>query len=260
MNAIRTTILLGGLVILGLAIGFIYQLPFATLLWPWPDGHLSYLFVGSILAAVSAAALWIGWTGELGALPAGSLNVFVIAGGCAIYFFQMVEARPELLGPAWMSIGFALLSGLTFLWSRRISLSESLPTPLPVRVSFGIFVASLLFAGTALILEQPVFPWKLNPDSSVIFGSIFIGDAFYFLHALFKPRWRNAAGQLLSFLAYDLVLIVPFLRLFGTVEPALRLNLIVYVIVLIFSAALAAYYLFLNPGTRDWLSPAQQKS
>jgi hypothetical protein len=129
---------------------------------------------------------------------------------------------------------------------------------MPVRVSFGIFVASLLFAGTALILRQPIFPWKLNPDSSVIFGCIFIGDAFYFLHALFKPSWRNAAGQLLSFLAYDLALIIPLFRLFEMVDPALRLNLTVYVLVLIYSGAVAVYYLFLNPRTRNWLSPAQQ--
>jgi hypothetical protein len=69
---------LSGLVILVFAVGFIFQIPMATSLWPWPDGRLSYLFIGSILAAVSAAAFWIGWTGELGALPAGSLNVFVI--------------------------------------------------------------------------------------------------------------------------------------------------------------------------------------
>ena len=85
MRFIRYAIFIGGLFILLFAFGFIFQLDFATRIWPWPDGRLSYLFIGSILAAVSAAALWIGWTGELGALPAGSLNVFVIALGCVFY-------------------------------------------------------------------------------------------------------------------------------------------------------------------------------
>ena len=141
------------------------------------------------------------------------------------------------------------------MWSSRISPQPSFSTPAPIRVSFGIFVAVLLLAGTLLIFKQPVFPWKLNPDSSVIFGCIFIGDAFYFLHALFKPQWNNAAGQLLSFLAYDLVLIGPFLGLFKTIDPTLRMNLILYVIVLIFSSLLAIYYLFINPQTRNWLLP-----
>ena len=253
MKLIRYAVLLGGLVFLVMAFGYIFRFSFATRLWPWSDGPLSYLFIGSILAAVSVAAIWIGWRGDLGALPAGSLNVLVIALGCAIYFFRLAATRPEVLPLGWISAIFAILSGLTFLWSRRIPLQASFPTPAPVRVSFGIFVVSLLFAGTALIFEQPIFPWKLNPDSSVIFGCIFIGDAFYFLHALFKPQWNNAAGQLLSFLAYDLVLIGPFLALFKTVPPDLRLNLIAYVLVLLYSGILAIYYLFMNPQTRNGL-------
>lgn len=254
MKLIRYGIFWGGILTLLLAAGFIFQISFATRLWPWQDGRLSYLFIGSILAAVSAAMLWIGWTGNLGALPAGSLNVFVIAIGSAIYFFQLSATRPELFLPAWIAIVVVILSGLTFLWSSRIPLRNAPPTPIVVRVSFGIFVASLLFAGTALILKQPIFPWKLNPDSSVLFGCIFVGDAFYFLHALLKPRWNNAAGQLLSFLAYDMVLIGPFLALFKTIEPAFRLSLILYVIILVFSAALAIYYLFFKSQTRNWLS------
>jgi hypothetical protein len=249
MKLIRYALLASGVIFLIMAFGYIFRLPFATSLWPWQDGRLSYLFIGSILAAISVAALWIGWRDDLGVLPAGTLNILVIALGSAIYFFHL-----HLISYGWISLLFAVLSGLAFLWSSRIPLRSSFPTPVPIRVSFGIFVAALLFAGTMLILKQPIFPWKLNPDSSVIFGCIFIGDAFYFLHALFKPQWNNAAGQLLSFLAYDLVLIGPFLKLFKTVEPALTLSLTLYVIVLIFSAALAIYYLFINSQTRNWLS------
>jgi len=119
-----------------------------------------------------------------------------------------------------------------------------------VRVSFGIFVATLLLAGTALILRMPIFPWDLNPDSSVVFGCIFLGDAFYFIYALLRPYWGNAFGQLLSFLAYDLVLIVPFLQLLESVKPGHMQSLIVYIVVLIYSGGLAVYYLFLNPQTR----------
>lgn len=249
MKIIRYALLSSGVVFLIMALGFIFRLSFATSLWPWQDGRLSYLFIGSILAAVSVAALWIGWRNDLGVLPAGTLNVFVIAFGCAIYFFRIHLASFGLL-----SILFALLSGLAFLWSSGISPHPSFSTPAPIRVSFGIFVAVLLLAGTMLIFKQPIFPWKLNPDSSVVFGCIFIGDAFYFLHALFKPQWNNAAGQLLSFLAYDLVLIGPFSGLFKTVDPTLRLNLILYIVVLIFSGVLAIYYLFINSRTRNWLS------
>jgi hypothetical protein len=252
MKQIRIAVFVGGWVILALAIGFIFQLPFATGIWPWPDGRLSYLFIGSILAAVSAAALWIGGSGELGALPAGSLNIFVIGVTTLVYFLHLAlqQDRPEMLPYGIASLFIAIAGGASFLWSRRIPLRDSRPTPRLVRVSFGIFITSLVVAGVALIFRLPIFPWTLNPDSSVIFGCIFIGDAFYFLYGLLYPRWHNALGQLLSFLAYDLVLIVPFLLLFKTVQPGYLLNLVLYVAVLFYSGAIAVYFLFVDSRTR----------
>lgn len=252
MKNIGYLTVLGGLFILALAIGFIFQIPAAISIWPWPDGPLSHLFIGSILAAVSVAALWIGGTGEFGALPAGSLNILVIAVSTSIYFFQLAsqEGRQNMMFFGIISVFMAIVSGAAFLWSRRIPLSASSPTPGLVRASFGIFLAALILASGALIFKIPVFPWALNRDSSVIFGCIFLGDAFYFLYGLLYPRWKNAFGQLLSFLAYDLVLIPPFLLLFKTVQPEYMLNLVVYVGVLIYSGAVAVYYLFINPQTR----------
>ncbi len=251
MKTIRILTCIAGLVILALAFGFIFRLPLALRLWPWEDGRYSYLFVGSILAAASAAALWIGWTGELAVLPAGSLNIFVIALSTSIYFFNLVsQGRSGMLIFGIASIVMALMGAAAFLWSRRLPLSDPRPTPGLVRVSFGIFIVSLFLAAGALILHLPVFPWDLNPDTSIVFGCIFLGDAFYFIYGLFRPRWGNAFGQLLSFLAYDLVLIIPFVLLFDTVKPDHRINLIVYTAVLIYSGGLAAYYLLFNPQTR----------
>jgi hypothetical protein len=251
MKMIRTLLLIGGLVALVLAFGFILRVPLVLSLWPWEDGRYSYLFIGSILAAVSAAMIWISWTGELGVLPAGSLNVFVIGVTSSIYFFNLTsQGRSDMFIFGLVAVLIALASGITFFWSRRLPLMDQRPTPLLVRVSFGIFIVSLFLASGALILHLPVFPWDLNPDSSVIFGCIFFGDAFYFLYGLLRPRWGNAFGQLLSFLAYDLVLIIPFVLLFDTVKPDHISSLVVYTAVLIYSGGLAIYYLLTNPQTR----------
>jgi hypothetical protein len=254
LKAIRYLVFLAGWLMLLLAIGFVLQLSIATRLWPWPDGRLSYLFVGSILAAASAAALWIGWSGELGALPAGAMTVFVTALGSSLYFLRLafLEDRTDLIAYGIGALLMAGASGAAFLWSRRLPLGDARPTPRPVRISFWIFVAALLLAAGALLMRLQIFPWPLNPDSAVIFGLIFLGDAFYFLYGLLYPRWHNAKGQLLSFLAYDLVLIFPFLLLFGTVQPGHAPSLTAYVIVLLYSGTLAAYYLFINAATRDW--------
>ena len=77
-----------------------------------------------------------------------------------------------------------------------------------------------------------------------------MGNASYFIHGVTHPRWHHALGQLLSFLAYDLVLIFPFLSLFKTVQPEYLINLIIYVAVLFYSGAIAVYFLFVNPRTR----------
>ncbi|MEO8355445.1 MAG: hypothetical protein ABI621_06005 [Chloroflexota bacterium] len=251
MKLIRGITVVSGLVVLLFAFGFIFRLPFATSIWPWEDGRYSYLFIGSILAAVSAAALWIGWTGEFGALPAGALNVFVIGLTTSIHFFVLAsQGRAELIPFGILGALSAVASLVAFFWSLKIPLKESRPMPGPVKVSFWIFIVTLLLAGGALILQAPIFPWALKPETSVIFGCIFLGDAFYFLYGMFRPNWHNALGQLLSFLAYDLVLIVPFIGLLDTVDPDRTLKLVVYTAVLIYSGGLAVYYLFVNPQTR----------
>jgi hypothetical protein len=249
---LRSILLLGGVFIMVLALGFAYQAPLIIQIWPWSVSPLTYLFIGSILAAVSVAMLWIGWTEEYEILPAGTLNVFVIALTTTFYFFYLIakDGRTDFWPYALAGIVSIVMSALTFLWSRHLPATNSHPTPRLVLISFGVFTASLLLTASALLLKQPIFPWTLTPESFVVFGCIFLGDAFYFIHALLYPRWHNAAGQLLSFLAYDLVLLFPFLRLFETVKPEFRLSLTVYVLVLIYSGLLAIYYLFINKGTR----------
>jgi len=97
-------------------------------------------------------------------------------------------------------------------------------------------------------------------EAGRIVGLMFLGAAVYFAYGLVDRRWENAGGQLAGFLAYDVVLVVPFLvRLAsgtpsyydtGTGEP-LRLNLLLYTGVVAYSGLLAAWYLFLDPRTRS---------
>ena len=252
MKALKPLLLMGGLFLMAFAFGFAYQVPLVIQVWPWSVSPLTYLFIGSILAAVSVAMFCIGWIEEYSALSAGALNVFVIALTTTFYFIFLIvkEGRIGFWSYALSGIASIAMSAWAFLWSRHLPIKDSRSTPRFVLFSFGIFTIALILAAGALLLRKPIFPWTLTPESSVVFGCIFLGDAFYFIHALLYPRWHNAAGQLLSFLAYDLVLIFPFLRLFETVKPEFKLSLTVYVLVLIYSGLLAVYYLFINKGTR----------
>ncbi len=80
---------------------------------------------------------------------------------------------------------------------------------------------------------------------SVIYGWVFLGASAYFLYGVLRPSWQSAQGQLLGFLAYDLVLIQPFVAHLGNIKPEHRLSLIVYLAVIIYSGLLALYFLIL---------------
>jgi hypothetical protein len=125
--------------------------------------------------------------------------------------------------------------------------------PRPVRWSFMFFVIALILAGGALVLKTPnILPWRLTPELSVVCGWIFIGAATYFAYSLLRPSWHNTVGQLAGFLAYDVILIVPFLQRLPTIAPEFQISLIFYTIVVTYSGLLAIYYLFLNSATRIW--------
>ena len=145
----------------------------------------------------------------------------------------------------------ALFGLALFVWSRRIPLDLTPPMPTLVRWSFVVFVVGLVIVGGALVVQVPaVIPWAITPQLSVLIGWMFIGAAVYFLYGLLRPSWLNSAGQLLGFLAYDIVLIVPFLTRLPTSPPQFLVSLTIYSAVVIYSGVLAAYYLFIHGPTR----------
>lgn len=259
---IRAALLAGGLLLLLVTAGFYFRWPWATGTWPWPDSRLSYIFLASIFAAIAAPLLWLGLTGEFAAAAPGALNLTVTYAGSTAYLAWLYGSRGErhLLVAALASAAGLLVSALIYWRSYRIPLRDRRAMPLPVRLSFALFAVVLVPVGAALLLGQPhIFPWPLRPESSVIFGWIFLGAAVYFLYGLLRPNWSNAAGQLIGFLVYDLLLIWPFLAHFATVRPEHRRSLIVYTAFLAYSAGLAGYYLFVHRATRLGARPATRR-
>ncbi len=252
---IRTILVIIGSLSLILAAGFCLRFPLAVSLWPWDNAFLPYLFLGSITAATGATLLWIGLSGELGAAAGGSLHLVVFYTGLASSLFLLSQQRGDLgLLTGALLYGTGAFVFLTiFLWSRRYPIQDSRPMPLLVRLSFGVFIVFLVLVGSGILLQIPnVFAWRLNPTSSVLLGWFFLGAACYFLYGLVRPNWHEASGQLWAFLAYDLVLIVPYLLHFATASSEQLPSLIINTLVLLYSGALAAYYLLVKKGTRTW--------
>lgn len=251
---VRTLLLVVSLFQAVFAVLFFVQSPLAVSLWPIPDTTpLTLIFIASIFAAAAASTLFCVMLNVRGALAGIALDYIVIFAPLTVFMIQSAET----VGSGALAFAVALAAGVVFgVWLLRYGLSGPItdprPCPLIVRVSFVVFVVALLIVGVSLVLHtQNIIPWNVT-GNGVVMGWIFLGAAAYFLYALARPSWHNAGGQLAGFLAYDLVLIVPFLQRLPTVADEFRTNLIIYTVVVIYSGLLAAWFLFLHPSTRIW--------
>src|SRR5215211_1338933 len=112
-------------------------------------------------------------------------------------------------------------------------------------------VLVLAGAGVLLLWKVPnTLPWNLSPELSVLYGWVFLGLAFYYLYAILNPQWIHALGPLLGFLVYDLILFSPLFARFGNLQPEHIRGQVAASAIIIFSAVLGVYYLFVNPATR----------
>jgi hypothetical protein len=237
-----------------LAGAFLIQHPLAVQLWPLPDTTpMSFIFMASIIAAAAASTLWGLVTQEYAALAGVALDYVAIFLPITLFSFQLatITGSGGLLVLTLICAAAVIIGVPLMLWSLRQPVKDTRPMPPLVRLSFVVFVLALIIGGVVLILKTPnSLPWRVTPELSVLIGWFFIGAAAYFAYGIIRPGWWNTAGQLTGFLAYDLILIVPFLQRLPTIAPELRLGLIIYTGILIYSGLLAIYYLFINAETR----------
>jgi len=235
------------------AVAFFLQLPFAVSLWPFPGTTpLTFIFISSIFAAAAAPTLWAAVTENYGVLAGIGLDYMGILLPVAVFSLQLGAAGDSSMILYGIACIFGVLFGLgLLLWSLRFPVDSSLPVPGLVRWSFVFFIVALAIVSFRLITKVPnTIPWMITPELSVVIGCMFVGAALYFIYGLLRPGWLNSAGQLIAFLFYDLVLIVPFLTRLSTVSENNRLGLYVYTAVVISSGLLAIYFLFINGPTR----------
>jgi hypothetical protein len=237
-----------------LGVLFFLQVPLPAVVWPFPGvSPLSNAFIGSIYLAAAASTAWCVAAGSVRALAGIALDYLAILVPFTIYSAIRVAGGA---GAETLIFGIASLLGIAFaVWMLRWSLAQPWrdprPTPRLVRWAFVVFAVLLVIVGGRLVLQVPdTMPWALTPELSTLFGFMFLGAAAYFVFGAVEPRWENAGGQLAGFLAYDLVLVWPFIERIPTIGEGLRLQLVLYVLVVVGSLVLAAYYLLIDPRTR----------
>ena len=225
-------------------VGLLLRHPWATSLWPFSyTAPMSYTFIASILAAAGASIMWCAVAREYRALVGVGIDAFVITAPAAVYALMLGRRS---LYPFAAAAALTAMAGLAVaIWCRRYRFRDRRRTPAVVRWSFVGFVLALLGLGGAMASgNQRILPWDASREVTVLYGWIFLGASSYFLYGLVEARRSNATGQLLAFLAYDLVLIVPFIRFFGEVRPEKWLNHVVYTAVVVYSGLLAVFYCF----------------
>lgn len=259
-SLIRGSLIAGSLLLLAVGLGIGLDLGGGRALWPWPDGRLSYIFVASILLAEATVLMWQAWSMELSAAKGGALGFLAMNLCLAAFMANRYAGTPDTLVLIWTLVCAAMAVTTLLLLllqpTDRFPSQDKRPTPTWVRWSFLVFAGALFIATAMLILKMPiVFPWPLKPESSVVFGFLFLASAVYFFDGFLRPSWANAKGQLLGFLVYDLILIVPWTMHFPKSSGGFRVSLSIYLLVMLWSGMLAIYYLFLNSRTR--LFPAR---
>jgi hypothetical protein len=234
------------------ALGYVFQWPFATRLWPLAyTNQTTFFFIGSIYAAAAASTVWCLVTKEYGALAGISLDYAAILIPTSIFTFQISGSSSALRTFSVVALIGGVFGLGMLLWSLRIPIRDPRPMPRLVRWAFVAFIILLVIVGGRMVLKEPnLLPWSVMMEGQVMYGWMFLGAAAYFAYALVRPSWHNSAGQLAGFLTYDVILIVPFLLLLPTINSDRLPNLIIYLVVVSFSGLLAIYYLFINPATR----------
>jgi hypothetical protein len=234
-----------------LSFGFLLDHPWATWLWPYYTYRMSRIFIASVLLAVAAPVFLIGWKEEWAAVRGGAPNLLVMFLFMGVYALVSARSTPATLFGT-MALLFAAVQLILFALALPYRFRDNRPTPGPVLWSFRFFVLVLVAVGVALISRVGnILPWMVSTELSVLYGAVFLSAAVYFAHAIRAGVWGAAVGPLAGFLAYDLVLIGPFLVMFADIPDHLRLSLILYTAVVLFSGALALYYLWHGPDPRE---------
>ncbi len=249
----RAASAVAGLVFTLLAVGFFAGWTWVEQLWPFilDETRLGQVFLSSIALAIAMPLVWVAVTGSVRSAAAGSINLVVMFGAMTAYLLNQSDDRPELRAYVLGTAAAAFIFVGAFLHSQRQPWLDERRMPTPLRVGFVGSAVALVLVAVQLISESPhIFPWPLAGGSSVMYGLIFLGAAVYFVVGAIEARWASATGQLIGFLAYDLVLIAPFVQRFGNVPAEHRPSLIVYTTVLVVSGTTAIWYLLLDPATR----------
>lgn len=216
------------------------------------DGRLSFLFIGSVLAGLGVGSLYVAASKAWRAAVGGAVALMVGSAGIGAYLLAVSREREIPIGFIVVFAGLFVLAASMLIESMRYAAVPGRRVPLVVRLSCGLFAVALFLPGLLLLLKTPnVFQWPLKPETSVLFGWMFLGLGSNFAYVAWRGNWTDAAVSLIAFLVYDLVSIVPFIEHFATAPAEHLTSLVLYTILIAYSAGLTVAYLAFSRGLED---------
>ncbi len=195
-------------------IGLYLDAGWATDLWPLEDVRMTYIFLASIVASTAALIVWPMARDDPGALRAAAFNLSTATPPLGLYLLWLSRDgdNRDLIAPGIAFVLFGLAWTVVGRFLRTIPVRDTRQLPKIVRVVFVGFCVLLIPLGTALLFQvEDIFPWTISPENSTVAGIIFLSAAGLFLFILAHPLWIYGEAGFASFLAYDLVLAVPYL-------------------------------------------------
>lgn len=220
---VRVLAALAALVLAALAAGLYRQAGWATAFWSLPGERMDYIFLSGIVVAIAIPLAWVAWRNEPGALRALGMTLGFGATSLGVYLLALGRERDDrelLLGGAGYVVA-GIVMALIWLWARRLPLGDARPLPLLVRAGIAAIVLPLVAVGVPLTFQvEDVFPWRLAPESSTMFGLIFLSAALLFGWIALHPKRAYGEMALAAFLGYTLVLAVPYIDLLRARDDA----------------------------------------
>ena len=204
------------LVLLVVAFGLYRQAEWATRLWALAGVRMDYVFLAGIVVSIATPISWAAWRNEPAVL--GALGMTLGFGGTALGIYQLWlgldrSDQDLVLG----GIGFlvaGLASAALWRWARQLPLQDQRRLPGSVRVGLAVLTIVLVVIGIPLLFQvEDIFPWRLTPEMSTMFGMIYLSAALLFGWTAIYPRWPYGEAALTAFLGYALVLAVPYIDL-----------------------------------------------
>jgi hypothetical protein len=158
----------------------------------------------------------VAWRNEPAVL--GALGMTLGFGATALGIYQLWLGldrgdRALILGGfGFLVAGFAC--AVLWHWARQMPLHDHRRLPGSVRLGLAALTIVLMLVGIPLVLQvEDIFPWRLAPEMSTMFGLIYLSAALLFGWTVANPRWAYGEAAITAFLGYALVLAVPYIDL-----------------------------------------------